>query len=170
MKTNKLSAEILQKKSDLLDKMADICDNIDLYGDIYLGDVMSDCMSAITADSLIAAPFQLRKLGNLLDKRGLFDLAEDVDSLLPDILELKTLVPDQNSTVNKNSLPAEKAYKMASKLRHMYLEGEVDEKSFEYKKMSELETMLRAGFILPSDRSQPQNFNNWWDYFTQNGK
>lgn len=152
-------------KNELLEKMADVCDMIDAQSDMYLGDIMSDCMEAVSANNFVTAPLQLRKLGNILDKRGLFDLAEEVDALLPDILELKATTPNTNTTV-ETSLSAQKAYKVAMKLRDKYMCGEVDEKSFEYEKMKELEAMLKSGFMLPSENiNMPNGVKNWWDFF-----
>ena len=156
----------MTSKTELLEKMADVCDMIDTQSDMYLGDIMSDCMAAVSAGNFVTAPLQLRKLGNILDKRGLFDLAEEVDSLLPDILELKASTPNTNAPV-KSVLSAEKTYKIAKKLENMYMCGDVDEKSFEYEKMKELKSLLKSGFTLPSEGDELPNAKNWWEHFEE---
>ena len=45
-----------------------------------------------------------------------------------------------------------------------------DENDFEYKKMKELEVLLKKGFVLPIPKSYkelPTDSNNWWDHFTE---
>lgn len=77
------------KKGELLERMADIGDRIDRQSEMYLGDVVNECIAAVSDDNFDIVSIRLMKLGNRLDQDGLFNLAEDVDALIPDILELK---------------------------------------------------------------------------------
>lgn len=152
------------KKAELLEKMADVSDNLDATDALNFADLMTECMEAISNNNFVSAPLKLRKLGNLLDKSGFFNLAEDVDAFLPDIIELSNLSTKKKKNAN---LTADKVYKIADKFRNMYIVGEIDEKSFEYKKLQELETLLKSGFVLDASENikVPSDCSNWWEYF-----
>lgn len=168
-----------------LDSFVQVADELDNRGMLHLADAVMDCLEHVVAASLgdadDAAPasVKLGKVAALLERKGEYELADRLDGVLPDVLDLEAgaspcpdCPDDEVSIVSSRRschrhMPADRVYKMAVKLRKLYVEGIVDEHSFEYKKYREFRYMLRTGFLLPApDKGGiPKNADNWWDHF-----
>lgn len=152
-----------ETKEELLEQMAAISNDLDRMGIVHLADILTECMENVAVGSAVGVPLQLKKVSNLLDNKGLFDLADEVDDLVPDILEMSA--GSKKSKRVGGRLPADKAYKMTKQIEKMYACGDIDENSLEYKKAKDLKDILSSGFLLPSNMKLPKKYNNWWDYF-----
>lgn len=168
-----------------LDSFVQVADELDSRGMLHLADAVMDCLEHVVAASLgdaaegTLASVKLSKVAALLEHKGEYDLADRLDSVLPDVLDLEAGAsscpdcPDDEISITSSRrschrhMSADRVYKMAVKLRKLYTEGVVDEKSFEYKKYREFRYMLRTGFLLPApDKGGiPTDVDNWWDHF-----
>jgi hypothetical protein len=166
-----------------LDGMVTIADILDKKGMLHLSDAVTDCLEYIVSMALGGetenhpASIKLGKVSSLLESKGEFELAEELDCILPDIMTLEAGeiecpdCPDSEVTViskqkDNRKASADRLYAMASKFRQMYREGLVDEDSFEYTKFKEIRSMLSSGFFLSSKYGElPDNEKNWWEYF-----
>ena len=160
-----------QRKKEILSKMAEISDSLDVSGNVYLADLITECMESVASGQSIDVT-DLKKVADLLDQKREFDLAEQVDDLLPDIIELKS-VKGVKRISSRKTLCADRAFQMATTYHQQYMSGYVDENSFEYAKMKELESMLKTGFLLPMPKSYesiPTNSKNWWEHFSKEKK
>jgi len=159
MKTN------LLEQKQIVKKLLSIIDKMDKTGNIYLADALTTCMEHMFKENIKKATVELRQIADILDKNGEYEIADNIDELLPKILEFKKF--SKCSTKHRYKISAEKAYKMAKLLKQKYLVGIIDENNFEYSKMKEFENILKSGFILTSAISPPREFKNWWDYFNK---
>jgi hypothetical protein len=168
-----------------LDTFVQIADDLDGRGMLHLADAVMDCLEHVVAASLgeaeeeHPASVKLGKVAAVLERKGEHELAEKIDSVLPDVLDIEAGAspcpdcPDDEITVlstrcqTQRCVPADRLYKMAKKCQQMYAEGLVDETSFEYKKYREFRYMLRTGFLLPppDGKDIPKDADNWWDHF-----
>lgn len=168
-----------------LDAFVCIADSLDSKGMLHMADAVMGCLEGIVAASFgdateETASVKLRKIAALLERKGEGELAERLDALLPDVLDLESGAlpenpecPDDEVSVvssrrlGRRRMSADRLYKLAVKLRRLYEEGIVDESSFEYRKFRELRYMLRTGFLLPPPAGQetPKIVGNWWDHF-----
>lgn len=168
-----------------LDAFIQAADELDSRGMLHLADALTDCFELVIAASLGdpaesgLASAKLGKVVAVLERKGEHELADRLDAILPDMLDLEAgsfschECPDDEVLVRVSRRPAhrhmsaDRLYKLAVKLRRLYSEGVVDEKSFEYKKYREFRYMLRTGFLLPAPDGQgvPKDADSWWDHF-----
>ena len=130
----------------------------DLYNDgiIHIADALTNCINSIIKEEnkeLIAT--KLGKIVTLLHKKGKILISEKIESLLPEVLTFEKVgcdVPEVNPTA-KYRISAQRAYNITNIFKKKYLEGEIDESDFEYKKMKEFEHLLKSGFLFPKPNS-----------------
>jgi hypothetical protein len=139
-------------------------------GIIHIADVLVGCIeSLIKTSSRKNCAIKLGKIIHLLQKKGEADIAERLDSILPDVLTFEKDKCDIKITGARKRMSAKRAYNIAKILEKKYLEGEIDESDFEYTKMGELKTLLKSGFVfsMPTTyKKLPTDVDNWWDHFS----
>jgi hypothetical protein len=167
------SSETSLKKVELLERIDSIATTLDKKSLIHLADSLMDCMDAIAQEKIKERDVLIRvsKIATFLDKRGESVLAERLDELLPDIIGFKR-VGTSRLQKRRKYMVADQAYSLVKKFKHQYAVGLIDVASFEYNKMKELESMLKAGFLMPapnSYKSFPTDSKNWWDHFSKKG-
>jgi len=159
-------------KSSIISTMHEISGVLYERGIIHVADALTNCINCIIQnDSREQIATKLGKIIPLLQKRGEGSLTERLEQLIPEILVLEKIDCEVERPVStKYRISAQRAYNIATLLKKKYLEGEIDENDFEYEKMRELESLLKAGFILPMPKSYkelPGNTKNWWDHFSK---
>lgn len=161
------------KKAELLKTLAKVTDDLDSRGIIHIADALTGCIESIAHEELEGqSVVKLGKIVCLLEKKGERALAEAINNMLPDVLKLKCVDCEVKMPTPRKRISAQRAYNIVSMLHKKYLEGMIDEESFEFSKMKELETMLKQGFVFPkptSYKSFPEDSNNWWDHFSKRG-
>ena len=162
------------RKAELLDTIIEVSDELGDRGMFHIADALAGCMEAIALENIEGnTVLKFGKIVGLLQKKGESEMAERIDAMLPELLCFEDCgCAADASPVRKARMTADKAYRMANSLKTKYLEGMVDEKSYEYAKMKELESMLKTGFLLPppSDYNElPTGSKNWWEHFTNRG-
>lgn len=76
------------KKALLLNIMTTAADRLESKGIIHIADVVDQCTEEIATGNVCdKTAIKLMKVVNLLEKRGEFDLAEQIDSVIPEILD-----------------------------------------------------------------------------------
>lgn len=169
-----------------LDGIVEIADALDGKGLLHFADALMECLETVVAVSLgdsgagYSASVKMGKIANLLEKRGELELAERLDGIVPDILDMESGAldcvncPDTSVSVRSArgavcsiNATADKVYATASRLREMWREALVDDQSFEHRKFRELRCMLKAGYLLPppEGKETPEDDGNWWDHF-----
>lgn len=160
------------KKAEIISALHETSGVLYDRGIIHIADALMGCMNSIVREeSKDQLAIRFGKIITLLQKRGENTLSDRLEPLLPEILALektgeKTSVKPQT----KYRISARRAYNIASLLKKKYLEGLIDESDFEYDKMKELESLLKAGFVFPMPQSYkklPKDVENWWDHFTK---
>ena len=76
------------KKAMLLNMMTDVIDKIESKGFYHIADAINICMEAFAtnkADEQTA--IKLMKIANILEKKGEFELNEQIDSVIPYIFD-----------------------------------------------------------------------------------
>jgi len=161
------------KKALLLNIITSVSDELENKGIIHLADAVINCGEDVAAENFSEqAAMRLGKVIGLLEKKGESRLAEQLDTIIPEILAFGEYT-DEEAAPTKKRLPADRVYSMARKLREKYLVGMIDQDSFEYSKLKEFESMLKTGFLLPAPASYdslPNDADNWWDHFSKRGK
>jgi hypothetical protein len=161
------------KKAELLDTIIEVSDELTDKGMFHIADALAGCMEAIALESIEDnTVLKLGKIVGILQKKGESEVAERIDAMLPELLCFGDCGCTTDAPTHKVRMTADKAYKMANSLKAKYLNGAVDEKSFEYAKMKELESMLKMGFLLPPPidyKELPTGSKNWWEHFTNRG-
>jgi hypothetical protein len=160
------------KKAELFDTIINISDELENKGMIHIADALAGCMEAIVLENSNGnTVLKLGKIINLLHKKGEVDIAEKIDAILPDMLCFEDCGCTEE-TPKKSRMSADRIYKLAMELKKKYQHGLIDEKSFEYKKMKEFESVLRIGFLLPPPndyKELPNDSENWWQHFENRG-
>lgn len=76
------------KKALLLNIMTIASDRLERKGIIHIADVVDQCTEEIAIGSTNEkTAIKLMKVVNMLEKRGEFELAEQIDSVIPEILD-----------------------------------------------------------------------------------
>lgn len=185
--TKKPSAERVQKEENRIQwfkhKGEEIINEIHkvsgvLYerGIIHIADALIGCIeSMVNQEPQDKNAIRLGRIINLLQKKGESEVAEVLDALLPDVLSFKNIkVKTEFKPTARpiKRISALRAYNVAVLLRKKYLQGEIYETDFEYSKMQELESLLKAGFVLPrpsSYKKLPKDADSWWKHFSKRG-
>jgi hypothetical protein len=160
------------QKAELIDVIVKIADEV---REIHISDALATCIDAIASETLKDNTIlKLGKIVCILQKRGYYEFADQLDAIIPELLCIGdwgcVAVP-----ARKNRMTADKVYKIATDLKTKYLNGLIDEKSYEYSKMKELESVLKVGFLLPPPgleeyKELPTDSKNWWEHFKNGGK
>jgi hypothetical protein len=161
------------KKAELIDTIIEVSDEINKKGMFHISDVLAGCIEAIALENTQGnTVIKLGKIISLLHKKGELDVAERLDLMLPEILCFENCDCDADFPKHKNRITADKVYKIAEDLKKKYQTGIIDESSFEFSKMKELESMLKIGFLLPPPeeyKELPTDSKNWFEHFTNKG-
>jgi hypothetical protein len=164
------------KSGEIIGKIHKVSSILYSEGVVHIADALVCCIeSMINHESQDKNAIRLGKIVNLLQKKNEQELAEMLDTLIPDILSFENakIVTDiklKSKPIKRIS--ALRAYNIAMLLRKKYLQGEIHETDFEYSKMKELESLLKAGFVLSKPTSHnelPKDANSWWEYFSKRG-
>ncbi len=159
------------RKAELLKTLGKVTDDLDNRGIIHIADALTGCIESIAHEELEnQSVIKLGKIVCLLEKKGEKVLAETINNMLPDVLKLECVDCEVKMPKPRKRISAQRAYNVVNMLHKKYLEGMIDEDSFEFSKMKELETMLKQGFAFPkpaSYESFPEDSNNWWDHFSK---
>jgi hypothetical protein len=160
-------------KAVLLKVLVKVSDDLDKRGIIHIADALTGCIQSIASeDAESQSVIKLGKIICLLEKKGEGELAETIDSMLPDVLKLECIDCDVEIPKPRKRISALRAYNIVNMLHKKYLECMIDENSFEYSKMQELRSMLKQGFLFPAPLSYeelPEDTDNWWDHFSKRG-
>lgn len=169
-----------------LDGMVEAADELDRKGLLHYADALMGCFETAVAvslgdeDSGYSVSVRLGKIASLLERRGEPVLAERLDALIPDILDIESGTldcpgcPDTEVSVRSArgavcspGATADRVYATARRLRELWRQGLVDDQSYEHRKFRELRCMLKAGYLLPppSGKEVPADDGNWWDFF-----
>jgi len=161
------------KKAELLDTIIEVSDELSDRGMFHISDALAGCMEAVALENIESnTVLKLGKIVGILQKRGEPEIAERIDAMLPELLCFEDCGCIADAPAHKVRMTADKAYGMANNLKAKYLDGTVDEKSLEYAKAKELESMLKTGFLLPPPaeyKELPADSKNWWEHFTNRG-
>jgi hypothetical protein len=163
------------KRGEIIEKLNLIAGELNNMGMIHLADSLTDCVDAIASEKekQHQVPIKLGKVANILDHKGEYVLAEQLDEILPELLTTEAVEIKNDIPEVKYHMTADKAYKMATKFRIRYACGEIDESSAEYSKMQELQNMLQTGFLMPPPvgyKVLPTDSKNWWEHFSKGAK
>jgi hypothetical protein len=134
------------KKALFLNIMTTIADDLNEKGIIHIADALINCAESLVTENLISTlPVKLNKISNLLEKKGESLLAEQVDALIPEFVELEKNAQEEEIILDEinSDISIEKISKMVKMLREQYKTGMINEEDFEYKKMLELEDLLK---------------------------
>lgn len=158
------------KKSIILNILTNTSDFLEKKGMIHISDAIIGCAESIALESSNKnIAIRLKKISNLLENKGEMRLSEQLDYLIPEILCFEKC-DCYSKLKNKNYIPAEKIYKIAKRLKDKYLVGLINDDSFEYSKMIELEKLLKNGFNLSDPKFYKdieKKYKNWWEYFSK---
>jgi len=160
------------KKGEVIDTLHQVSGVLYEQGIIHVADALIGCInSIIRGEPKNFVAVKLGKIIALMQKKGQNDLSEQLESLLPEVLTLETSLETTGTSVQiQYRISAQRAYNIASLLKKKYAEGKIGESDFEYAKMKELESLLKAGFILPTPKSYkelPTDAESWWDHFSK---
>lgn len=76
------------KKSLLINIMTIASDKLENKGIIHLADVVNQCLEEVAVEKASEnTAIKLMKVVNILEKKGEFEVAEQLDSVIPEILE-----------------------------------------------------------------------------------
>ncbi len=165
------------KKGELLEMLNKIATELDNKVMIHLSDAVMNCMESIAKEKVVEHKVIIRlgKIANILDKRRLMKIAELIDEILPQLIEYTNTGFEEDYLPKRKILTADKIFDIIKKLKEKYNTGLISENSFEYKKLNELQDILKSGFVSPMPVNYieiPETDENWWDYFNRrnNGK
>jgi hypothetical protein len=161
---------------NIIDEMRYVSNELKNKGIVHIADAIDNCTSYIVYDyPQDENATRISKVITLLQKKGEFNLSDQLDALLPDIISLKDVkinkLIEVDETEQGTKVSAFRAYNIVKLLKKKYVSGELSNEDFEYAKMKELETLLKTGFILSKPKNYanlPESSNNWWDHF-ENG-
>jgi len=155
------------KKAELLDTIITVADDLVDKNIFHVADALTGCLEAIAQETIQRSTIiKLGKIVSILHKKGENDIADRLDSLLPEILCFENCECD--APENKSKMTADKVYKIAVDLENKYKVGLIGEGSFEFNQMEELKSLLKVGFLLtpPADcKELPKDSKNWWEHF-----
>lgn len=161
------------KKAEMLDAIIVMSDELNDHGMFHISDALTGCMEAIALEHIDnGTVLKLGKIAGILQKKGESEIAERIDAMLPDLLCFEDCECDAEVPKRPARMTADKVYKLACDLKAKYMNGTVDENSFEYAEMKELESMLKTGFLLPPPADcdgLPTGSKNWWEHFANGG-
>ena len=159
-----------QKKALLLNIMTNVSDELERKGNVHIADAIMNCAEVIAVENMANnVVLRLKKIAAILEKKEEQDLSEQIYSIIPGILSIEGCEKPKKRKKAITKLSADVAYKLAKKWKDRYLINLINESSFEYEKMKEFESFLKAGFLLTSPKNHkiPEGTSNWWDYFSK---
>jgi hypothetical protein len=159
---------------EIIDKLHKISGKIYGNGLIHIADSLVNCIEyLVKGESLNECSIKLSKIISILEKKGEVNSANRLLNILPEILGFEDAVLFKTCEFNVkpiNNISAKRAYNIYKLYREKYQKGEILPEDIEYKRMGELELLLKSGFILPlpsSYKEIPTNENSWWDHFNK---
>lgn len=162
---------------NVISELHNVSGELRAKGIVHIADALTNCiLSLIRNSSQEENAIRLGKIINILQKKG--ESTERLSSLLPDIIACKEVEVNKFIEVDEEEfqirISALRAYNIAKLLKEKYLSGCISSSDFEYRKMRELETLLKTGFIMPMPINYndiPDNVSCWWDHFEkENGE
>lgn len=162
------------RKASILYSITSISEALETKGMVHIADAINNCAEYFISDnSKEDCVIGLGKVASLLESKGEAELSERIDALVPEVLEFEDFGEEVRRPKTRKMVSADRIYLMASKLYDKYIVGLIDDRDFEYEKMKELISMLRAGFLLPPPKDYkilPKDADNWWEHFCKRGK